>query len=157
MEGNTVTFDRCCSGAMITPHRSGRAGAEAEPRASRACARLLEQKSPDCNQQITTLPRPTSVNATAPRCSRRIMSADNLSGTMKRIGGSRSDHWNEILGKQAIKPSDSQIERVDEEPSVQRNSDRAVGSMFTLLLVRAVAALPRKNNIWLVINIWFLR
>jgi hypothetical protein len=87
------------------------------------------------------------------------MSADDLSGTMKRIGGSRSDHWNEILGKQAIKPSGSQIERVDEEPSVsvQRNSDRAVGSMFTLLLARAVAALPRKNNIWLVINIWFFR
>jgi hypothetical protein len=31
----TVTFDRCCSGARMTPHRSGQAGAEAEPRASR--------------------------------------------------------------------------------------------------------------------------
>ncbi len=28
---------------------------------------------------------------------------DDLAGTMKRIGGSQSDHWNDILANQAIK------------------------------------------------------
>ena len=28
---------------------------------------------------------------------------DELKGTMKPIGGSRSDHWNHILGNQALK------------------------------------------------------
>jgi hypothetical protein len=28
---------------------------------------------------------------------------DDLAGTMKQIGGSRSDHWNDILGNQALK------------------------------------------------------
>jgi hypothetical protein len=29
--------------------------------------------------------------------------ADDLKGALKRIGGSRSDHWNNILANQAIK------------------------------------------------------